>query len=169
MLNKSAQKYLRTLDNMQKIIFSFYIKRNFGENRFLHEKKLLQQTSKIMRAMKRVRETLEDQKMTAYLAQLYEIIFALDLLKDRLIDHATFEICEQELKAITHVLSSFINEICNNQKNGIKQKLDGVIQALEINFQNTIQVVSADPMVFLFFIKDLYALSNALDRIGIPG
>jgi hypothetical protein len=167
MLNKPTQHYLHELDNMQKIIFSFYIKRNFGEDRFFHEKRLLKQTSKIMRAMKKVRDSLLDSKTISYLEPLYEIIFSLDLLKDRLIDHATFEICEQELKNISHGLSAFFVALKKSQVADTKMKFDNAIQALEIIFQNTLQVVAADPMVFLFFIKDLYALSNSLDRVTL--
>lgn len=164
MLNNPFKKYFCALDQLQKLIFSFYIKRNFGENRFLHEKKLIQCTSRVMRAMQSVRLHVKDDKSIAQAESLYEIIFSLDLLKNRLTDHATFEICETELKKITQTLSAVFSEIQTTQPLSTKPNFDAAIQALEIVFQNTLQVVSADPLIFLFFIRALYALSQRLNR-----
>lgn len=164
MLNKYLKKYFSCLDRLQQTIFNFYIQRNFGADRFYHEKQLLKHTTQVMKALAEIRKRQDDAKLLAVLEQLYEIIYSLDLLKNRLIDHTTFEICEQELKNIKLNLSQILQKIPTQKLTKLKHQLDQAIQALEIIFQNTLQVVTADPLVFLFFIQDLYALANTLDH-----
>lgn len=188
-IKQSIQAYLCALDQLHITLFSAYIKRDYFENRFYYEKKIINQTRAMMYALDEVRLAthvipvhigiekfstqpidLNDgrvwyENIISRLENLYEIFFSLDLLKHRLIDHSTFEVCQAELKKISKMLSKILNHFFNEKDLLLYQELEGSIQALEILFQNTLQFVTADPLNFLFFIRDLKALSKELMKL----
>src|SRR5438552_11222156 len=88
------KKYFRQLDNLQKIIFSCLLNRDYAEREDEYEKKFHQAKSKLLSIIPAQAE-----------CYLVEIIFSLNLLKFRIPDHATFEVCEQELRDISNSLS----------------------------------------------------------------
>jgi len=118
-----------------------------------------------------VRKTVNDKKTLSDLEQLYELTFSLDLLKNRLIDYSTFEICEVELKNIARVFNEVVSGIANHKSalSDVQSVLDTAITPLEIIFENTLQIVCADPAIFLFFVRELYALSGKLNAIKNKG
>ncbi len=177
--------YLYALDQLHLTIFSAYIQRDYFDEQISYEKKLIKQTRILLAILKKIRQAIftvpvktaiKNPSLTKNLFQyddlisclehLYEILFSLDLLKQRLIDHATFEICLVELKNISSVISKMISNRVYFIKDNIpvndKNALLLPIQALEVIFQNTMQFAMADPMVFLFFIRDLKALNDAM-------
>lgn len=156
--------FFKKLDQLQRLIFSFYIQRDFGSDRFSQENILLKRAQSLMQALQKTRKRFTNEKLINHLELMYEIIFSLSLLKNRLIDHSTFEICERELKAIAHCLTEAFSTLSTEPSQFKKHSLDVAIQSLEIIFSNALQVVTADPMIFLFFIQDLYSLSKSLDN-----
>jgi hypothetical protein len=177
--------YLYSLDQLHLTIFSAYIQRDYFDEQVKYEKKLIKQTRMLLAVLKKIRQTIRSvpvkvaiknpasvenlfqyDDMISCLEHLYEIFFSLDLLKQRLIDHATFEICLIELKNISAVISGMISNRISFIRDNIpvhdKNTLLLPIQALEVIFQNTMQFAMADPMVFLFFIRDLKALNDAM-------
>ncbi len=177
--NKLLIEYLLVLEGLHIIIFSAYIEKDYFNYRTAHEKKIIQQTEVLMKIFCQLRRRYQEElfaqqsvseEFISRLEHLYEIMFSLDLLKYRLVDHATFEVCHSELKIISQVISTMILDLINVVKyqNTAKLKvceritLAPAIQAFEIIFHSTLQFITADPMFFLFFIRDLNALNEEL-------
>jgi hypothetical protein len=171
-INKAIVVYLKQLHHLMAIVFSFYIKRDYFENRIVYEKKLVRQTKLVLSALQKIRDKLlgsNNEDFVFCLENLYEIIFSLDLLKHRLLDHATFEVCENELKNIFDSICVLLNASSVDIKkiNQADADLRGAILAVEAVFQNTVQFLMADPMMFLFFIRDLQSLNNEIKDLHL--
>src|SRR5688572_13811353 len=111
-INKDIVVFLQALDKLHVTIFDCIIHRDFISHPEQYAKPLIHQTSAIMKIMQTLRAQYTNQeKIICRLECLYEIMFSLDLLKYRLFDHATFEVCEPELKSITVSISEKIKEI----------------------------------------------------------
>lgn len=162
-MNKKITTYLHSLNQLQQLIFLPFIRRDYHENRFEYEKKMIMQTRIVMQEMTNIRKMLLPKEIISRLEHLYELLYSLDLLKYRLLDHATFEVCEAELKK----LSEHISNILLTMRNDSSQidLLQQSVGAFEILFENTLQFIVADPMYFLFFIQDLKMLNDELNLL----
>jgi hypothetical protein len=190
-INQAVLAYLRALDRLHLTIFAAYIKRDYFDNQFAYEKILVNHSRLVFEILQQVRlaahvepekigihqfsqadtsSTDEGvvwfEKIISRLEHLYEILFSLDLFKNRMIDHSTFEVCEAELKNISHAISEMIADLSDDVKSSHssvdRKTLIVPIQVLETMFQNTLQFIMADPMFFVFFIRDLNALNDEL-------
>lgn len=159
-INKLIAAYLHALDKLQIIVFSAYIRRDYLDEAVAYEKSLLQQMQQLFKILKNIKMHPENEEKISRLEHLYEIIFSLDLLKSRLIDHATFEIVEKEFRLISQCITNMLIE---TDKNG--RAFEAAIVSIEALFQATLQFVTADPLMFLFFIRDLRALSEELQKL----
>lgn len=158
---KLITEYLLALEQLHLVIFSAYLKRDYFENKLVYEKKLVKQTQKLFQILARLRKFFHgDFKVIGCFENLYEIFFSMDLLKYRLLDHATFEVCEPELKKISHAISLALAE-----KENSLLMLHEAIQSFEVVFQITLQFIIADPLFFLFFIRDLKSLHDELKHL----
>lgn len=144
----SLKKFLYQLDQLQKIIFSCLLKRDYFQYQDEYEKKFFQTKAKLFTQLCRL------QTNQAVLRQLTEIIFSLNTLKFRVADQATFEVCQRELADISRCISSALQQV----QQGRLLDLTAFSQAIE-NFsalyQDTLRIVTADPAAFLFFIESL--------------
>jgi len=188
---KACIKYFKALNQLQIVVFSCYIRRNYPAKSHFYEQEIHEHRLKLLIAMQKMRTVAaqDTQNNLGKLENLYEIIFSLNTLKLRITDHTTFEICETEFKTISRSLSDalqhviiFLNWQCDQPKKISLENvsdpkasalLDGAakvigslsnkIDALDELYRNTLQVTSADPIFFLFFIQDLMALRDELE------
>lgn len=179
---KAAQasiNYFKALDQLQIAIFNCYIQKDDGINHFKYELKIHKSRVKILRTMKNIRimNGQSSQDKLAKLENLYEIIFSLNTLKIRILDPATFEICEEEFKRISFKITDAIKHIvillgnCSTQTSHtlvddtakIIGLLSNNIDAFEELYRSTLQVVSSEPIFFLFFVQDLIAFRDELE------
>jgi len=176
-LLKSCVHYFNTLDQLQIVILKCYLRRDYKINQTIYNQHIHKIRLKILKTIQKIRclglhSALIDINQ---LTNLYEIIFSLDTLKSRVKDHTTFEVCENEIKHITESLSHLLQYIVfilnKKRKNQHPHlKMDALItdfayktQAFEELYRSTLQVVSAHPIVFLFFERDLKALRHELE------
>lgn len=157
---KTINKVLQQIDQLQKIIFSIYVARDYAERHFYYEKKLQEKNRSVL---------IELQKLTKELTadsiqQCYEITLEISSLRYRLKDHTLLEMCYQELTDISHAISTMIECIITPTENS-ENSLNDSILSLENIYQNALQVALPNPIVFLIFIEALYLLQTTLTNM----
>ena len=159
--------YLQALRQLYQSIFVVYIQRDYFVNRISYEKYTAKYTTQVFQSLQKIRKALVKKDIISHLENLYEILFSLGLLKYRILDHATFEVCELELKNINLAIVAALSEV---NLNGVESKallrLRETIESFEVVFQTTLQFITADPLFFLFFIRDLKALHDELKYLS---
>ncbi|HSW93819.1 MAG TPA: hypothetical protein VLJ15_05610 [Gammaproteobacteria bacterium] len=149
---KTCENYFKTLDALQKAVFVNLMENNSHENEIRQIRLTLFNVMKQLRAFTHPNAP---EKIAAF-ESLYEIIFSLNTLKPHLSDLAIREICQREFKNISEQLSYAL-------KNQTADSLPGQMDALDELYHTTLQVVSKEPIFFLFFIKNLVAFCDTLD------
>lgn len=160
---KACARYFKTLDALQKTVFAGLMEQDPPEN-----------------ALRRIRLTLFDimQKLRffthpnarekiATFESLYEIIFSLNTLRPHLSDPAILEICKDEFKKIVAQLSNTLKQAATSSnhcvdRNETLNPLSNQIDTLDELYHTTLQVVSPEPIFFLFFMRNLMALRDTL-------
>lgn len=162
------------LDDIQKLFFTMYLKRDYQENGFQYEKKLYFLVQRYFCILDRQQSYSSDdaeifiKKIISLFNILFEQIITLGNLRYQVQDFSTFEVCSSELLAISENISLMIRSIINNIFVGDKKEkisFDGFSASLESFkqvYEGTLRVVSKDPVVFLIFIKTLSLLEVKL-------
>lgn len=190
-LVNACVRYFKALDKLQIAIFNCYLHKDYIFKKYFYEQQMHKSRLKLLSSMKKIRSvTGKDEKnYLTKLENLYEIIFSLNTLKFRVADHATFEVCEIEFKKISQSLSNvldhiilFLVELSHQQTDvsikdvinpqirhmlddtaKIMGKLSHQTDSLEELYRSTLQVVSKDPIFFLFFVQSLIAFRDELE------
>ncbi len=176
---KACIHFFQSLDQLQKSILSCYFQKEYKEKKYDFEQKIYKSRLKLLGAMKKIRSIMKDnrQKNLTQIENIYEMVFSLNILKLQVTDYATFEICEKEFINISVRLSAVLKHIMALlKKNSIMQsnslvsdaakimgKLSNQTDSLEEVYRSTLQVVSRDPIFFLFFLQNLMALRDELE------
>ena len=183
--------YFKALDKLQIAVFNCYLQKDYVFKKYFYEQQMHKARLRLLYAMKKIRRVtgLDEKNHLAKLENLYEIIFSLNTLKLRITDHATFEVCETEFQKISQSLSKvlehiavFLFELRHQQPNisidnitnptirhmlddtaKIMGKLSNQTDRLEELYRSTLQVVSKDPIFFLFFVQSLIAFRDELE------
>jgi predicted house-cleaning noncanonical NTP pyrophosphatase (MazG superfamily) len=164
-LKRIRARYFTILNALQKIIFSGYIQRDYLVHQDRYEEKIQQLRNKLFRVMKEFRSQ-ENLNSLAQFENLYEIIFSLTVLKLRVVDPAIFEVCEKEMYQLSQCVAHILSEVERSDNkiamDNLFLKLAAAVEAFEEIYRTTLQIVSYEPMVFLFFLQTLIALQNTL-------
>jgi hypothetical protein len=166
---------LRDLLDLNQTFFSFYLHRDYNSQMFVYEKRLHENRRDFLYNITRAREfLLEQPAYTAVLAdieQIYEIILALGLVLYRVHDHSTFEVAGKEFSALEIAITTALQLLAANLRTGkygeiLGQELPEAIRDMEEVNRNALQVVAADPLVFMLFIQDLTTLDSRLVQLA---
>ena len=152
----------RQLAKLQKILFSCYFKKNYFSNRSSDEKKVHYQKQCVSRLMRKSEFVFDK------LEHLYEIIFSIHQLRYRIKDYSTLEICASELKKIEQASIILLKKLA--AKKSISSEgvaLTDAIHSFEQIYNTVLRVVAQDPIVFLFFIQDLYAFQEEINLLSM--
>lgn len=164
--NLVKQQYIDTLENLnqlQKKTFLIYGKRDYKQKHFVYEKELHQLREKVLIDLQ-----LEQQDT---LQSMFEITITLGELRYRVEDVATFEVCEKEFKRVSEMMSFVLHNLIKKLRGkkipdiGLEQ-FATAIESVEAIYRSTLQVVSKEPMVFLVFIQNLFALYDAFNAFS---
>lgn len=152
MLNNYFKKYyywraLRELANLQRLLFSSYF------NQENNDKKIHQQRLKVISVVKK--------NPVSELLQIGDVIFSINQLRHRIKDFSILEICIRELTDIGNLSALFIRD-----RKKFSNAYLGAIHQFENLYGNTLRVVVPDPLVFMFFIQDLYALYEKVTALN---
>ncbi len=166
-LQKNIKHYFRKLNQLQQCILICYIQRDYLEQRDRYEAKIHSVRKKLFDVMKKIRRCIENQSyLLNLLEDLYEIIFSLNTLKLHVDDFSTFEVAKNEFKLLSQEIEKIFATNFFKTNGSIKlDEFTAVIESFEELYRSTLQIVSQEPMVFLFFIQDLLALRDVLQNL----
>jgi uncharacterized membrane protein YccC len=166
---------LQDLIDLNQAVFNCFLAVNYPEKQFEYAKKIHQERRDFSYAISVARELLEkikgnkDKPATILCAieELYEIIQALGTLLYRVDDHSTFQIAYKELLALSETISKDLRAIklflLEKTKTAPPQDVlnDNIFQLEDVNHA-ALNVAAKEPVVFLLFIQDLYALQKGM-------
>ncbi len=121
----------------------------------------------LQKARKRTKRAREFKPLIDIYEHLYEIVFSLHLLRYRVQDYALFEICARELRTIQNISTHLLNQLGKSFFHRSLISTDHLLQqihAFESLYQHTLKIIVRDPIVFIFFIQDLYALGDEIEK-----
>ena len=107
-------------------------------------------------------------KLLQYVEQLYEILLAIGLLGYRVSDHSTFEVAHKELLALAEGVTAYLKALAAQLRRGrlaVPTNFAESIQELQDINHDALVVVAPDPMVFILFIQDFYALHEVFTQM----
>jgi len=169
-IDVSVRMYLRALSHLQETLFSVYLKRDYVKNHYLYEKEIYESHQKIFFAIDHCRKlfqrgtgrnTILYYTLSKRLEHLHEMIITLGHLRYRVQDEAILEMAQNELRDISQALSDIFVRMSFSGKTRHEVLLKRV-HDLENLYHSTLSVMTADAIVFLFFIKNLLVLQEEL-------
>lgn len=173
-IKKSFASSLKALAKCQRILFFSYLKKDFLYKRIKYEKKIFISRKKLLKSFqhaRRLKKTSMEELIFIKLEHLVEIIFSLHQLRLRVDDYNVFTFAAPEMTRLAHVITQLLLNasrciLTSKRWISVDILLD-YIHDYENIYNKTVQVVSQEPIVFLFFIQDLYALYDELLNLGV--
>lgn len=168
-LQKEVSQYFHALTALQSQVLASYLKPGAPAAKTFHQARVT-----LFQVMQKLRLFVPTppERLLNKLEHMYEIIFSLNQLKFRLNDAATFEICAKEFKEILFTLTQLMKKaelFCQAKCSSLTQELTQFATAriafAEV-YQGTLQVVTYEPIVFLFFLQDLQALHEEIESFA---
>ncbi len=154
--HNSIVNFFEALDTIQRIVFESYWNADYLDS--LYDADLYQARMYLFSQMQAVRQN--SPALVSAFVTLYEMIFALTYLNRRRKDHALLETCHSELMQLSNQISLILQALAKNQLAEVTAFSES-IESLDSLYRHTLQVVSADPLVMLFFIQNVYLLRDA--------
>ncbi len=170
---------LQDLIELSQAIFNCFLAVDYPEKQFEYVKKVQQKrrdfsysisvARALMKKMKKDKDKYAD--LTCAIEALYEIIQALGTLLYRVEDHSTFQIIYKELLALSDTIYQDLRALklflLKKTKSAPLQDTlkDNIFQLEDVNHA-AISVAAKDPMVFLLFIQDLFALQKGMTDLS---
>lgn len=166
---------LGALAQLQRAYFACYLRRDYLAKQSDYEKIFYQKRSILLNRMKYARYFLKknSEKWRLFFSEiehLSEIIFSLNQLRFRVTDYTIFEICAFEMQWLSKTSTSALKSAANSflkkyNSHSHLVALSESIEAFETISHSALQITSQEPIVFLFFIQDLYALHDAVKKL----
>lgn len=149
--------FFKQLDRLQRIIFHIYLQRDYKFQWFFYEKKIHQYLAELFQQVNLLRKL--SQQINWQCENLLAYFISLGNLRYRIKDYATFEVCEIELKKISNALSRALKSI---KKPG--PELREAIDQFKQIYDNTLTVITNDPIDFLIFIDNLQRIEFSVSK-----
>lgn len=143
------RRALRELAQLQQLLCSSYFVQEDNDKQ-VHQQRI--------RTLSAIRKNTEH---VGILNHVVDIIFSLNQLRHRIKDFSIFEVCARELNDIANTSVAFIQDASK-----FSAIFEEKIHHFETLYNNTLRVVAPDPLVFLFFIHDLYALYEKVNQLS---
>lgn len=173
----SIANCLGTLARLQHAYFACYSQRDYLTKQSGYEKAIYKKRSKWLSSVSRTRFLLNKNKKVSAewsvifsrVEHLSEIVFSLNQLRFRVSEYAIYEICSFEMQALDKTSRAAFKDaakILMWNKNAIPPlELLESIHSFEAISNRVLRVASREPIVFLFFIQDLYALNDEINKL----
>jgi uncharacterized membrane protein YccC len=160
-LHGSLTQALQDLMDLNQAIFNGFIAVDYPAKQFEYIKKVHQKRRDFSYSISVARDLMKKIKkdkdkftgMLCSIEHLYEIIQALGALLYRVEDHTTFQIIHKELLALSASTVPAQEALQDN-----------IFQLEDVNHA-ALMVAAKDPMAFLLFIQDLFALQKGMLRL----
>lgn len=174
-LRQNVIKLLHAINHLQKLIFSIYIERDYKTRHLYYEKMFHHFLKTIFKLKKDFYKIVSVEGTYNNLACLFdsllELTISLGQLRFRIKDHSTFEVCQQELQALSYNLEECLLKLIlflkhKNTSSFNLEKWTHSVESFEIVNRNALQVVIKDPYILPIFIKNLEDLGKTLLMIN---
>ncbi len=168
---------LGVLAQLQHTYFACYKDRDYFSKQSVYEKEIYKKCSKWLISVSRARFLLNKNKKVSAewrvvfsrVEHLSEVIFSLNQLRFRVSQHAIYEICSFEMQALDRTSAAAFKDVTKMllwDNNSIPSlELLDCIHSFEAISNRVLRVASPEPIVFLFFIQDLYALNDEINKL----
>lgn len=167
-IKKSLADCFYALAKVQNAQFAAYLRQDYLIQQASYANILNHQRQNFLKKIQYARKLVQyNEKFSAIFSKienLYEIICSLHLLKFRVNEYSVFEISKREMQGIEKASTNLLITVAKNKKIDTAELLDE-IHLFETLFNRTLQIVVRDPVVFLFFIQDLYAFNSVIASI----
>lgn len=162
-LRASQRDFLHASNVMQRKIFSIYLARDYEKKHYYYERELhslRKPLLTILQDMRQLRQkTLGQTEETC--SRLFDLLTAIGSLRYRIKDASTLELCENELKGISHALSHSFSHLSSDTLNELLTQ----INAMEAVYYRVLQTAAKEAEVFLIFLKQLYSMQDELEAM----
>lgn len=166
-IKKALSNTYIALAKLQKLFFDNYLK---NESLMMQYYPLYKQKIRFLAALQHasylLNDDLREKCKLIQIERLYEVICSLHLLRFRFTEFSSFEVCAQEMESLqktsTAVLLNMPKKLLGKSIEKETHDFLNSIHAFETIYSNTLQVISRDPIIFQFFIQDLYALQTLI-------
>jgi hypothetical protein len=171
-IKKLLSRCLQALAALQESMFVNYLRSDYIKCREHYQKVLNKKSKLFFSAMLNTSNAVQHfsaaKDIFLKINHLSEIIFSLNQLRFRVEDYTTFKVCAQEMQAIEASSIALFRQLAK----GFFQKIEmdfnvfeERIHAFENLYNRALQIVSTDPLVFMFFIQDLYVLNEEAKKL----
>lgn len=116
---------------------------------------------KLYWAVSKLRKVLSAAELSP-IESLYETVFLLGLLRFRVRDRALFEVCRQELAALSGSLSGVLQQACDTGFELALAEFDEVKAALQAMYDSVLYITAREPQIFEFLLMHLELFRRAL-------
>jgi hypothetical protein len=171
-IKKKLANCLYALADLQQAFFVNYLRKDYIKHQLRYQKALYSSSkhffcatvnaSRIIKNKPRYLEVFEK------ISHVSEIIFSMNQLRLRVDDYTTFKICARELQGIEKFSTLLLKQLAVSlfKKNDAEtMEFEQKIHDFEGSYNRTLQIVSVDPLVFMFFIQDLYAFYDEVKSL----
>jgi hypothetical protein len=172
---------LQQLSELNQAIFDCYLAADYPDKQFQYEKRLHQKRRDVSYEISIARQLIGKMKKSEKLSllpvfcsieQIYEIILSMGLLDYRIEDRSTFELAYKEFLEIANHIDAQLRaikiQLLKNKSSAINSEtLKEAIYQFEDISRATFDVAAKDPMVFLLFIQDMYALNECMEKLSL--
>lgn len=164
LMSRVLNHCLKWLATLQRQLFYCYLKKDFVKRPLYYTKKLDRTRFAVLRATQKARSRMSA-KMVDSIEQLAEIIYSIHQLRYRIDDYTIFKVCQRELIALNNTSIAALRASDRLTRSTYLDALLDAIHEFEGLYNRTLQVVANEPIVFLFFIQDWYALHELLSKM----
>jgi uncharacterized membrane protein YccC len=171
---------IQELIELNQAVFNCYLAVDYPTNQFVYTKKLHEKRREFSSAISIARDLVKKikvrrdnlLKILCTVEQLFEIIQSLGTLINREQDHSTFQIINKELLAIAENIHTELRAIKiyllkrRHAPAASEILQENIYQLDDVNHSAT-YVAAQDPLAFLLFVQDLYALQAAMQKLVV--
>jgi hypothetical protein len=172
-IKKLLSNCLYALADLQQAFFVNYLKKDYIKQRKYYQNDLNKRSKTFFLNMTKTSDAIKHysqfKDIFSKINHLSEIIFSLNQLRFRVVDYTTFKVCIQEMQNIEKFSNMMIIQLANYffKKISIEVNVfEDTIHQFENIYNRALQIVAIDPLVFMFFIQDLYALNEELTQLS---
>lgn len=162
-LHALERNFLQTADEMQRKIFSIYLARDYEKKHYYYERELHGLRKQLLVILQNMRQLSQKtpNHLEATCSRLFDLLTAAGSLRYRIKDASTLELCESELKGLSHALSRSLTHRSPETLNELLIQ----INAMEAVYYRVLQTAAKEAEVFLIFLKQLYSVQDELEAM----
>lgn len=156
---KKIIRCLDALNQLQIVIFTILLKRDYATNHFNYERDIHEANGAVLRALRDLRAAGQDQSFFPLLEHSYELLLSMSSLRFRLMDFSILEMCQQELVQISEAMAQSFTTF------SVVATIESGTALLQSLYQKTLHVVEKEPLILAIFIENLFEFDRVLKQI----